>query len=84
MAEAGGRLAQAQGDQLGLGGTVESLRRRRCRPLLANQCPLEAFEDERLPHVFDRPRPTTNRLTDLRVIPRRPIDVGLEQNGCPP
>src|SRR5437879_5123498 len=84
MAIAGGWLAQPQGDQLRLGGTVEQLRRWRRRPFLANQRPLEAFEDEGLPHVLDRSRPATDRLADLRVIPRRPIGVGLEQDRRPP
>ena len=39
MAEAGGRFAQAQGDQLRLGRDVEQFRGRRRRPFLANQRP---------------------------------------------
>lgn len=84
MAEAGGRLAQPQGDQFRLGSSVEQFRRWRRRPLLANQRPLEAFEDESLPHVLDRPRPTTDRLADPRVTPGRPVGVGLQQDRGPP
>jgi hypothetical protein len=84
MAEAGGRLAQPQSDQLRLGRAIEQLRRRRCRPFSANQRSLEAFHEERLPHVFDRPRSATDRLADLGVIPSRPVRVGFEQNRRPP
>jgi hypothetical protein len=84
MTVAGGRLAQPHGDQFRLAGAVEQFRRRRRRPFLANQCPLEAFQDERLPHVLDGPRPAANRLADLGVIPRGPVGVGLEQDRRPP
>jgi hypothetical protein len=84
MAEAGGRLAQAQGDQFRLAGAVEQLRRRRRRPFLANQRCLEAFQDERLPHVLDRPRPAPDHFTDLGVSPSWPIGIGLEQDRRSP
>jgi hypothetical protein len=69
MAEAGGRFAQPHGDQLRLGNAVEQLGRRRHSPFLANQRHLEAFEDERLPHIFDSLSSAPNGLADLGVIP---------------
>ena len=84
MAEAGGRLAQPLGDQFRLGRAIEQLRRRRCRPFLANQRSLEAFKDERLPHILDRLPPTSDRLTDFGIAPSRPVGVGFEQNRRPP
>jgi hypothetical protein len=84
LAEAGRRLAQAQGDQFRLGHAVEQLRRRRRCPFFTNQRPFETFQDEGLPHVLNRLSPAPNRLADFGVTPSRPTRVGLEQNRRSP
>jgi hypothetical protein len=84
MAEAGGRFAQPHGNQLRLGRSIEQLRRRRGLPFLANQRRLEAFENERLPHILDRLPPAPYCLADLGVIPSLPVRVRLKQDRRPP
>jgi len=84
MTEADGRPAQPRRNQFRLGSSVEQLGRWRGRPLLALECLREAFQDERLPHVLDRPRAATHRLTELRVNPRWPVGVGLPQERRSP
>ena len=84
MTKAGGRFAQPHGDQLRLGCSIEQFRRRRGLPSLANQRRLEAFENERLPHVLDRLPPAPDCLADLGIIPSRSVSVRLKQDRRSP
>jgi len=75
LAVARGRLAQTQGNNLGLLLAIEQFRRGGLLPLFAVQGDLEPLFDESLTHVLHGFRPAVQRFGNLGVGPPLPDDA---------